>query len=298
MKTMIFFILIFLCSLNVSNYLNLMSGISAQFGGNENIVRIQGMGMSGLVTNIIAFICTYFSEKINIKYQFLIYILFGDIFILYFIFLKFKFYSFCESNNYFSKYNSSFDSNDKDIELIEKNAVNKISHDQSILSYFENFKNSFILYFLTFICYFSTLACFPSLIFKFDTSDYINFRYKFIFITFIFNFGDITGRYLVEYICLSQIVTHIFTIIKVVLVYVCYLIVTYPTYSLLNSFFFKVFLIFLISLINGYNPCLYFKFAQKKHFDSPINMMRVGEIYQYSVQFGLFFGALFSIYVF
>ena len=72
-----------------------MSGFSSRFEGNENIIRIQGMGISGLLTNLIALVCTICSEQINVKYQFLIYLLFGDVFIYQFYIMKTEFYKEC-----------------------------------------------------------------------------------------------------------------------------------------------------------------------------------------------------------
>ena len=274
-----------------------MSGISSSFGGNENIKRIQGMAFSGFITNIIALICTYYSKKISIKYQFLLYIIFADIFIIYFIYKKIKFFKMVENEK---KSNSNFE----EIELSENQEVlisdSPISNEDSnsqTLSEYQNIVALWSIYLNILLCFFSTFACYPSLIFKFDLSSIVSFRYKFILITFFFNIGDISGRLIVDYILLPLNVNYILNIFKFSLIFVSYL-VTKESIALFSYQPLKLVIVFVIGLINGYIPCAFFINGRNHFKDSPENMFIVGKFYNYSIQIGILLGSSFAYFVF
>ena len=355
--------LIGLSSLCVSTYLNLMSGVCSGFGGNENIIRIQGMGMSGLLTNVVALVCTVFSEYINPRYIFLIYLLVGDLGVFYFLCLKLKFIRWdkdqklrqnlalkageegllgdhdagIDTPDFKAKKQVTFelqdlspgskndpkngtqndqtnDSNNAKTKVInpfensgkteESRDLITIANDIEIktynkpLEYSQNLLLLWDLYLNLFLCYWSTLGSFPTIIFRFDLSDVVSFRYKFISLTFIFNLGDIMGRYLIDCVKVPRSMLHFLTVGKILVFYVCYLCSVSSAGSIYFAPLFKYGMVFLTSLLNGYNPTLCFLLGMKTFPGNEVDRVRVGHIYQWTIQVGLLSGAAFAALVF
>ena len=275
---------------NVSCYVAVMSGIASSFGGNQNISRILGMGYSGLITNIIAFVCTFFSKTISISYQFLIYLIFGDIFIFYYYYKKVQFFHLVRNEEQFLVNNNK----NLEIELIQKN---KETGSHGTLSVFENILECWSQYLHILINYITTIACFPSLIYTFDLSSVISFRFKFILIAFIYNIGDILGRYLHDILLISKTSIIILNIFKTWLVYICYLI-SRKKYEILSSLSIKICIIFIFAFINGYIPCVCFTYAQRKFPGKAKDLKVVGQLYQWTIEIGLLLGGVTSYLLF
>lgn len=356
---MLLLFLIGLSSLFVSLYLNLMSGVCSGFGGNENIIRIQGMGISGLLTNVVALVCTVFSEYINPRYIFLIYLLVGDLGVFYFLYLKLKFIGWDRDEKLsknmslksgverllpnetegsdtpdfkakkqvtfelqdlspgakdHAKTGSKDDINDgilkvsnpfeKSSKIRHSNDLEKIANDIQIktyskpLSYTQNLLFLWDLYLNLFLCYWSTLGSFPTIIFRFDLTDVVSFRYKFISLTFVFNIGDILGRYLIDCVKVPRSMLHFLTVGKILVFYVCYLCSKSVPGSVYFEPLFKYGMVFLTSLMNGYNPTLCFLLGMKTFPGNAVDRVRVGHIYQWTIQVGLLSGALFAAVMF
>lgn len=307
-----------------------MSGICSGFGGNQNMIRIQGMGFSGLITNIVAFFCTYFSSYINTKYLFLIYLLVGDLGIFTFFTLKLKFIrwargekdkpNFVESEKLEALINAEEDIEEERIELRnmerkgkEKDHKNERNNKQILtekqneeikidpldsMGYFENIIYLWDLYLNVLLSFSSTLGSFPTLIFRFDLEEVLSFQYKFIAITFIFNVADIAGRFLVNWVKFSRPILHLLLLFKILIMYLCYL----TSISVAGDFLFspvsKFLLIFLTALINGYCPSLAFVTGLMTFPNSEKQRVKVGHLYQWCIQVGLLTGASFAAAMF
>ena len=281
----------------------MMSGISSSFGGNENIIRIQGMAISGLVTNTIALGCTYFSNRISLRFKFLIYLLVGDIILVIFYIMKMKFFNSLKDISAFLPSSQSLPAeNSQEIELenVEDKLLNKSEEKDDAESddVFAVLRTRWIDFMNIFLAFGTCLACFPVLIFQFDISEVASYSYKFILITFIFNIGDYLGRLAIEYFVIPIFVNNILSAFKIFTVYICYLVVTNPNNGLLSFLYFKLGLILVIGFLTGYIPCASFVFARNYYEGKPKHLTRVGQIFQYSIQMGLLLGSFFAYVMF
>lgn len=56
----------------------LSGGFATRFGGSEAITRTMGFPLSGVLINVIAFACTFYSENLASRYQFIFYLFLSD----------------------------------------------------------------------------------------------------------------------------------------------------------------------------------------------------------------------------
>lgn len=263
-----------LLALNSSSYLNLMSGIASSFGGNQNIVRIQGMAMSGFSTNIIALGCTYFANKVSLRLQFFIYLLVGDVILIFFYVQKVKFFNSIKDQSVFqSKNQKQKKAKLTDFELQSLDEPFKTKSNQhetkKIISVFTIIKERWIDYLNILLAFGTCLACFPTLIFQFDISEIVSFSYKFIFISFVFNFGDIAGRFAIEYLVVSSKVNNILSLFKILLVFVSYSVLSNPESATLQNLYVKLLLMFWNGFLTGYIPCASFVYSRNFYKGKP-----------------------------
>lgn len=192
-------------SMATATYQNLMNGFGSRFDSSLNLTRYKGFNISGILVNLIALICVYFSQSLPINYYFLIYLIVGDVGFLFSIVTKYQFYKKCQKNelsfqiqnvekqiplleNKNTKTKKDFkqkkySSLSKKPETIETQDFNRVSGSRT-LSKFQIIKKTPWLYFLLSLNYFSTYSVFPTLCFDLDFSAWMSFKVSFIFVSF------------------------------------------------------------------------------------------------------------------
>lgn len=268
-----------------------MGGFSATFGSTASILRIQGIPLSGLIANSISFFCIYFAERINIRYQFLFYLIVGDIGIIYYYMLKLKIFSEIQKNKF------EIELQPKSEILLNFQNVKNQQHEQPS-SYVDHLKSNSFCYINTLLYFYSTAAIFPSLMYRLETSSLVSAAYKFTFLSFIFNISDFSGRLLTFVYKPPYWLLYLLLPIKLFTIYIFYYFAYYDIANDQYSIYFKIFWIVFVAFSTGYINSLTMFFAQEKYRDKPLEMKKVGIIFQYIINLGLFSGVFFAFLFF
>ncbi len=162
--------------------------------------------------------------------------------------------------------------------------------DREPLSYMENLKALYDVYAGTFICFFSTLWIYPVLIFNLDI--HVSDKYKFLVLTFVFNMGDVIGRYIYEYSQLmSKRIMHVLCAIKLVSIPVFYC--TNYVQDFYKEPWFILLCVFLFSTIHGFVCTGYYNIGSNE-FQGKVDRYRSGNFTCMFLIIGLSVGGLSS----
>lgn len=297
LKYVIFIILISCISFSVLIYNSLGTALSSRFNDNEMSLNFQGKAFAGLVCNLIMFIAIVGSNTTDSNEIFKVYLLIGDVFIIfYFVFIKRNFFNKCINNEYRKSKGEDFEEDE------EKLMKKKISEDDmgknfssSTFSFSKIFSNVYDLVFCMMITMGSTIASFPVLNFKLDF--YLPPYIVFSVITLIFNIADVLSRFMISYKKFKidkLIYAYVFLIIKVSLIYLNYLCI-YNKNSFYQSVVTKTILVFLQGFLNGY-LCLFFVERIANRFTNIHNRNRAGYFTSFSIMIGLTIGSFISLF--
>lgn len=82
---------------------NLSTGLSSRFSGNENSYNYLGKAFSGLFCNFIMLVDLLLTRTSNNKLIYLVFLVIGDIFIAFFLFIQERVFNLMKSNQYIMK---------------------------------------------------------------------------------------------------------------------------------------------------------------------------------------------------